>query len=62
MPALSAAQRRILMNREVEFLGWDENNRPVVQGEFGIPRQMRTWALLRNGDPADIKGEVRKYA
>lgn len=62
MAALSAAQRRVLMTDGVEMLGWDEKGRPVVRAESGIPKQMRTWAILRNGDPADITGEVQEYA
>lgn len=54
----STAQARVLNTEGVTLLGYDEAGRPVAQGESGIPKQTRTWALLRNGDPTDIQGEV----
>lgn len=56
----TAQQRRVINSDGVTFLGWDENNRPVVQATSGIPRQKRPpMALTRAGDPVDIKGQVR---
>jgi hypothetical protein len=56
---LTAAVRRVLDTEGVTHVGWDENNRPVVEKMVGIPQQLRRWAVKRDGDPADIKGHVR---
>lgn len=59
---LSAQQKRViasaLADHAGEFLGFDEANRPVVAAMTGIPRQRRTWAITRDGNPTDIKGTV----
>lgn len=55
---LSAQQRRVLSTPGVNYLGRDEKNRPVVSAMTGIPQQYRTWAVLKNGDPTDVTGQV----
>ncbi len=54
----SAQQRRVLNTKGVTLLGVDEKGRPVVEAQLGIPNQLRRWALLRSGDPADVTGEI----
>ena len=55
----TAQQRRVIFTPRISFLGWDENNRPVVEGMVGIPQQFQRWALTRKGDPAEVKGFIR---
>jgi hypothetical protein len=55
---LSAQQRRVIDNPNVHLVGFDARRRPVVRALSGIPQQWRRWALLRNGDPADITEPV----
>lgn len=57
-PKTTPAQRRVITTEGVHLIGWDEKSRPVVEGMFGIPNQLRRWAILRNGDPTDVTGEV----
>jgi hypothetical protein len=58
MRRTTTAQRRVMETDGIQLLGYDERNRPVVQGETGIPKQIRVWALLASGDPADVTGRV----
>lgn len=58
MSNLSAQQRRVINMPGVALLGQDEKGRPVVQQMSGIPQQLRTWAILRSGDPTDVTGRV----
>lgn len=51
MSAPSPAQRRVLDTAGIRRIGTDARNRPVVQGLVGIPNQLRTWAVKRDGDP-----------
>lgn len=54
----SAQQRRVLETKGVTLLGHDEAGRPVVEAMTGIPQQLRRWAVKRDGDPIEIKGNV----
>jgi hypothetical protein len=58
MHKLTKQQRQVLDAPRVDFLGYDEAERPVVEGMFGIPHQLRRWAIKADGDPADIVGKV----
>lgn len=58
MKNLSPAQRRIIETPDVTLEGFDANGRPVVSQMAGIPQQLRRWALLKTGDPTDIKEPV----
>lgn len=58
-PRLNRKQRDAIAaicahDSEARILGIDSNQRPVVVASTGIPRQLRTWAILRNGDPTDV--------
>lgn len=57
-PRINPAQMRAIASTcaadsEARLLGIDSNNRPVIRARLGIPRQPRTWAILRNGEVAD---------
>lgn len=57
-PRLSKAQMDAIestckSDSGARLLGLDQKLRPVVRARVGIPREVRTWALLRNGDPTD---------
>jgi hypothetical protein len=54
----SASQRRVLETPDVTYLGHDDAGRPVVSAMSGIPRQARTFAVTRAGDPADVRPPV----
>ena len=54
------AQKRVLNTPGVHYLGRDEKGRPVVEQMAGIPQQLRRWALLKTGEPADVTGEVTR--
>jgi hypothetical protein len=61
-PRLSPQQKRVLgecrkADPNAEILGLDRRMRPVVRVKTGIPQQPRIWAVLRNGDPADVTWE-----
>ncbi len=53
---LSAQQRRVV--EQSTLVGFDARDRPVVEKLVGIPGQLRRWAVLRSGDPADITEPV----
>jgi len=55
---LSPSQRRVLNTPGVNHIGWDERGRPVVTAMTCVPNQRRTWAVLRDGDPTNVSGEV----
>lgn len=55
---LTPKQRRVIGNDNVTLVGYDEAGRPVVNAMVGNPQQLRTWALNRQGDPADVRGQV----
>ena len=50
----------VLNTPGVRLVGIDAKNRPVVEKMAGIPHQLRRWAILRNGDPADVTEPVEK--
>ena len=56
---LSAQQRRVIDTDGITLIGFDDRSRPVVEGAIGIPKQVRRWAIKRDGDPTDITGDVR---
>jgi hypothetical protein len=56
---LSVQQRLVLASPRVRLLGVDAKGRPVVEAPVGIPQQVRRWAVLRSGDPADVTEPVR---
>lgn len=61
LPALSAPQCRVLATDGPPwptYLGTDAKGRPVVEALVGIPNTLRTWAVLRNGDPTDVTQPV----
>lgn len=60
MAKLTAQQKRVVQTPGVSFLGWDEKDRPVVEGMFGIPQQLRRWAITRKGDQIEVTGYIRK--
>lgn len=43
-----------------EILGIDANRRPVVLCDVGIPRVKRAWAILKDGEPADVRWEDKE--
>lgn len=51
--APTPAQRRVLSTAGIRRVGTDARNRPIVEGKVGIPNQLRTWAVKRDGDPTD---------
>ena len=55
---LTTQQRRVVETATVHLVGWDAKGRPVVSGLVGIPQRRQTWALLKNGDPADITSPI----
>lgn len=61
LSALSAQQCRVLGSDGplyLTYLGTDAKGRPVVEALVGIPNALRTWAVLRNGDPTDVTQPV----
>lgn len=58
MVAIEAACRA---DSEARVLGLDRKLRPVVRARTGIPRSVRTWALLRNGDPTTPDGLLEEW-
>lgn len=52
-PRPTSQQRRVLETPGVVRIGTDARNRPVVRAMAGIPAQLRTWAVKRDGDPTD---------
>jgi hypothetical protein len=72
-PRLSVAQRRVVNNDDVSWVGWDDKNRPVVSAWYyaGLIQpqdperrnkesELRTWAMTKNGDPTDITEPVTR--
>lgn len=55
----SPQQRLVLATDGLTYLGTDAKTRPVVEGLAGIPNTLRTWAVLRNGDPTDVTQPVQ---
>jgi hypothetical protein len=67
---LTGAQKRVIDDDNITWEGWDAKGRPVVGALFRMgfrqpldsPRdgetQYRRWALLKNGDAADITDPV----
>lgn len=56
--ALTGQQRQAIaatvrQDPDARLLGRDARGRPVITAETGIVRRRSTWALMRNGDPAD---------
>lgn len=56
----TAQQRRVIHSEGVVFLGWDENNRPVIEAKAGTWADVQRWALTRDGDPVPVKGFIRQ--
>src|SRR5437879_6573947 len=50
MEAIEAACKA---DREALVMGIDENQRVVVRARVGVPRMSKSWAVMRNGDPAN---------
>jgi hypothetical protein len=68
---LTRAQRQVINNDDVDWVGWDAKDRPVVNAYYhaGLlqPREqsrrnkeskLRTWAIARNGDAVDVTEPV----
>lgn len=49
------AEQAVKADPKAVILGIDGRNRPVIQAMVGIPNRLQTWAILRNGDPTDVK-------
>lgn len=67
MRKLTGAQKRVIDNDDVAWVGWDAKNRPVVNAYYFAgflqPRakdrrnaeaKLKTWAIKKDGDPTEV--------
>lgn len=64
-PRLSQAQQEALRlilaaDRDAKVEGLDSKLRPVVLASLGVPRRESRYALLRNGDPTNVTGQLKE--
>jgi hypothetical protein len=55
-------QRMVIVAPDITFIGVDSKNRPVVASEGLWDSPRRYWAILQNGDPADITLPIKPCA
>lgn len=61
-PRISDAQVKAMSkiataDHTARVMGLDARMRPVINACLGVPRQERTFSIMRNGDPATVEYE-----
>lgn len=56
-PQMKAILAAAEADPNARLLGLDRALRPVVRARLGMPREARTYAIMRNGDPTDVRWE-----